>query len=67
MKDLLPVTMQPTKDHRLAQICCNTVEDPTITALAEVIVRGCPDNKKVLHDSLNCSLITGMNSQSKMD
>lgn len=47
------VTMQSTKDHRLAQICCNTVEDPTITAFAEVIARGWPDKKKVLNDSLN--------------
>lgn len=67
MKDFLVVTMQPTKDHRLAQICCNTVEDPTITALAEVIARAWPDKKKVLYDSLNCSSITGMNSQSKMN
>ena len=49
MEKLLPVnnlTMQPIQDHRLAQMYCDTVEDPTMRALTEVIVRGWTVNKK---------------------
>ena len=55
MEELLDVNnlmMQPIQEHRLAQICYNTVEEATMRAFAEVIARGWLASKKVFPDSL---------------
>ena len=51
MEELLNVnnlTMEPIQDYKLAQIRYNTVEDPTMRLLAEVITKVWGDNKKNL-------------------
>ena len=46
------LTMHPIKDRRLSEIRSNTLEDPIMKILAEVIATGWPSDKRLLLDSL---------------